>query len=183
MEPLLPAETEVMEREADKDARRKIQFSVPSAVPTQLDPRQVEMIRRRRPTPATLFRLTDQPSPEEDSAPHQWVLGENGALKAKLVHASAYQPPSLKAVQRMAQAHLASLDITSLDKEEPSSGEEEEEGEKNSKQTEPATDLREESKPLKDQCAPSDISSVSADLSHHYRDEEEAKEREEGKGE
>lgn len=45
MDPLLPAETEVMEREADKDARRKIQFSVPSAVPTQLDPRQVEMVR------------------------------------------------------------------------------------------------------------------------------------------
>lgn len=28
-------------------------------------------IRRRRPTPATLFRLTDQPSPEEDTGPHQ----------------------------------------------------------------------------------------------------------------
>uniref|UniRef100_A0A4W6BV48 Protein phosphatase 1 regulatory subunit 1B n=1 Tax=Lates calcarifer TaxID=8187 RepID=A0A4W6BV48_LATCA len=95
--PLLPAETErVMEGEDDKDARRKIQFSVPSSVPTQLDPRQVEMIRRRRPTPATLFRLTDPPSPDEDSGPHQWVLGENGALKAKLVHASTYQPPSLK---------------------------------------------------------------------------------------
>lgn len=26
----------------------------------------------------------------------QWVLGENGALKAKLVHMSTYQPPSLK---------------------------------------------------------------------------------------
>ena len=45
MDPPLPAETEVMEREADKDARRKIQFSVPSSVPTQLDPRQVEMVR------------------------------------------------------------------------------------------------------------------------------------------
>uniref|UniRef100_A0A3B4VEN0 Protein phosphatase 1 regulatory subunit 1B n=1 Tax=Seriola dumerili TaxID=41447 RepID=A0A3B4VEN0_SERDU len=96
MDPLLPADTEVMEREEDKDAKRKIQFSVPSSVPTQLDPRQVEMIRRRRPTPATLFRLTDPPSPDEDSGPHQWVLGENGALKAKLVHASTYQPPSLK---------------------------------------------------------------------------------------
>lgn len=28
-------------------------------------------IRRRRPTPATLFRLTDPPSPDEDSGPHQ----------------------------------------------------------------------------------------------------------------
>uniref|UniRef100_A0A8C2WXG3 Protein phosphatase 1 regulatory subunit 1B n=1 Tax=Cyclopterus lumpus TaxID=8103 RepID=A0A8C2WXG3_CYCLU len=96
MDPLLPADPDVMEREADKDARRKIQFSVPSSVPTQLDPRQVEMIRRRRPTPATLFRLTDPPSPEEEIGPHQWVLGENGALKAKLVHTSTYQPPSLK---------------------------------------------------------------------------------------
>lgn len=179
MDPLLPADTEVMEREEDKDARRKIQFSVPSSVPTQLDPRQVEMIRRRRPTPATLFRLTDPPSPDEDSGPHQWVLGENGALKAKLVHASTYQPPSLKAVQKMAQAHLASLD-----KEDPSSAEEEEEDEKKSQRTDSATDLRGESRPLRDQCAPSDISTVSVDLSHHHGDEEEeAKEREGGKGE
>ncbi|KAG7227960.1 hypothetical protein INR49_005581 [Caranx melampygus] len=206
MDPLLPADTEVMEREEDKDARRKIQFSVPSSVPTQLDPRQVEMvtiqvqsapflqdglvveeeeeeeeeedeeIRRRRPTPATLFRLTDPPSPDEDSGPHQWVLGENGALKAKLVHASTYQPPSLKAVQKMAQAHLASLD-----KEDPLSAEEDEEGEKN---TVSATDLRGEGRPIRDQYTPSDISKVRVDLSHHHGDEEEdAKEREDGKGE
>ncbi|XP_061666827.1 uncharacterized protein LOC133495836 isoform X1 [Syngnathoides biaculeatus] len=128
----------------DSDAKRKIQFSVPSAVPIQLDPRQVELvpgikatasaqatamshqkimfwrhlvvsvevssvkphcgfaligkkffgaifgdgdilclkinvcrpprvvqIRRRRPTPATLFRLTDPPSPEDDGGPQQ----------------------------------------------------------------------------------------------------------------
>ncbi|XP_028286991.1 protein phosphatase 1 regulatory subunit 1B-like isoform X2 [Parambassis ranga] len=180
MDPLLPAETEVMERESDKDARRKIQFSVPSSVPTQLDPRQ---IRRRRPTPATLFRLTDPPSPEEDSGPHQWVLGENGALKAKLVHMSTYQPPSLKAVQRMAQAHLSSLDMASVDKEESSSGEEEDQHEEVSQQTASATDLREESKPYRDQCGLLESSSTSADLSHHPEDKEEAKEREEGKGE
>ncbi|KAE8284090.1 Protein phosphatase 1 regulatory subunit 1B [Larimichthys crocea] len=178
MDPLLPAETEMMEREADKDARRKIQFSVPSSVPTQLDPRQ---IRRRRPTPATLFRLTDQPSPEEDTGPHQWVLGENGALKAKLVHTSTYQPPSLKAVQRMAQAHL---DMSSVDKEDHSSGEEDEKCEKDSQQIASATDLREEPrKPLKDQCAPPDSLTGSADLSRQRGDEEEAKEREAGKGE
>uniref|UniRef100_UPI0037E744FC protein phosphatase 1 regulatory subunit 1B-like n=1 Tax=Semicossyphus pulcher TaxID=241346 RepID=UPI0037E744FC len=180
MDPLLPADTELMDREADKDARRKIQFSVPSAVPTQLDPRQVEMIRRRRPTPATLFRLTDPPSPEEDIGNHPWVLGENGALKAKLVHASTYQPPSLKAVQRMALAHLSSLDMSSVDKDEPSSGEEEEEHEK---QTASDTDLREERKPLRGQCSQPDSLTGSADLSPHGRDEEEAKEREEGKGE
>lgn len=44
MDPLLPGETDVMEREADKDLKRKIQFSVPSSVPIQLDPRQVEMV-------------------------------------------------------------------------------------------------------------------------------------------
>lgn len=35
----------------------------------------------------------------------------------------------------MAQAHLSSLDMASVDKEDTSSGEEEEEGEKKSKQT------------------------------------------------
>uniref|UniRef100_A0A3B3C806 Protein phosphatase 1 regulatory subunit 1B n=1 Tax=Oryzias melastigma TaxID=30732 RepID=A0A3B3C806_ORYME len=81
----------------DKDEKRKIQFSVPSSVPVQLDPRQVEMIRRRRPTPATLFRLTDAASPEEDSGQRQVrALGEKGVLKPKLVHMSTYQPPSLK---------------------------------------------------------------------------------------
>uniref|UniRef100_A0A3Q4BGG2 Protein phosphatase 1 regulatory subunit 1B n=1 Tax=Mola mola TaxID=94237 RepID=A0A3Q4BGG2_MOLML len=121
---------ELAEPETDGDARRKIQFSVASPVPTQLDPRQVEMIRRRRPTPATLFRVTDQPSPEEDIGPQQWVLGEHGALKTKL-HTSTYQPPSLKgkSVQRMAQAHLSSLDMSSVDKDDSSSAEEEEEQE------------------------------------------------------
>ncbi|XP_029311402.1 protein phosphatase 1 regulatory subunit 1B-like isoform X2 [Cottoperca gobio] len=141
MDPLPPADTELMERDADKDARRKIQFSVPSSVPTQLDPRQVEM----------------------------WVLGENGALKAKLVHTSSYQPPSLKAVQRMALAHLASIDMSSVEKDESSSGEEEEDRKKESQQTPSATDLREESQPLRHQSAP--------------QGEEEAKGRGEGKGE
>ncbi|XP_041941544.1 protein phosphatase 1 regulatory subunit 1B-like [Alosa sapidissima] len=106
MEPFLSAD---MEGEEAKD-RRKIQFSVPSAVPTQLDPRQVEMIRRRRPTPATLFRLTDHPSPEEELCSLQMATGENGILKPKRQNIAVYQPPSLKAVQRMAQAHMHNLD-------------------------------------------------------------------------
>ena len=47
MDARLPADAEMMEREAEKDARRKIQFSVPSSVPVQLDPRQVEMVSAR----------------------------------------------------------------------------------------------------------------------------------------
>ncbi|XP_062330655.1 protein phosphatase 1 regulatory subunit 1B-like [Osmerus eperlanus] len=128
MDPLLPAE---MDREAAKDSRR-IQFSVPSAVPTQLDPRQVEMIRRRRPTPATLFRLTDHASPEDDNPTHQW---EHGVLKTKRVNATVYQPPSLKAVQRMAQAHMETLG--SVDREDPSS--EDEDSEEN-QESFPSTD-------------------------------------------
>lgn len=44
MNPLLPADPDVMERESDQEARRKIQFSVPSTVALQLDPRQVELV-------------------------------------------------------------------------------------------------------------------------------------------
>ncbi|RVE59660.1 hypothetical protein OJAV_G00190900 [Oryzias javanicus] len=139
----LPADAGMMEE--DKDEKRKIQFSVPSSVPVQLDPRQVEMIRRRRPTPATLFRLTDAASPEEDSGQRQRALGEKGVLKPKLVHMSTYQPPSLKAVQRMAQAHFSSLD---MDKETSPA---EEEGQRDVKRQQMglATDPKEESKPAK----------------------------------
>ncbi|XP_016393182.1 protein phosphatase 1 regulatory subunit 1B-like isoform X2 [Sinocyclocheilus rhinocerous] len=90
--------------------RRKIQFAVPPTEPTQLDPRQVEMIRRRRPTPATLFKVADQTSPEDDISTHQWVVGENGVLKPKRINPNIYQPPSLKAVQQMAEAHMQKLD-------------------------------------------------------------------------
>ncbi|XP_018583592.1 protein phosphatase 1 regulatory subunit 1B isoform X4 [Scleropages formosus] len=86
--------------------RKKIHFSVPATVPPQLDPRQVEMIRRRRPTPATLFRVSDNPSPDEENVTHQWVVGENGVLKHKRVNPSVYQPPSLKD----SQAEMDTLD-------------------------------------------------------------------------
>ncbi|XP_061567900.1 protein phosphatase 1 regulatory subunit 1B isoform X4 [Cololabis saira] len=97
MEPSMSAEVEDEPRE-----RKKIQFAVPSSAPTNLDPRQVEMIRRRRPTPATLFRVADQPSPEDDQSTHQWVVGENGILKPKRVNPNVYQPPSLKDHQETA---------------------------------------------------------------------------------
>ncbi|XP_075906772.1 protein phosphatase 1 regulatory subunit 1B-like [Nelusetta ayraudi] len=152
MDPLLPPDAELKERDADSDPRRKIQFSVPSQVPIQLDPRQVEMIRRRRPTPATLFRLTDPPSPEEDAGPQQWVLGENGALKTSR-HTPTYQPPSLKAVQKMAEAHLSSLDMSSLDREESLSGDEEE---KERRQSVPDSGLSEECEALRGQSSATD---------------------------
>ncbi|RXN05221.1 stAR-related lipid transfer 3 [Labeo rohita] len=96
MDPSSPSEGPVEPKE-----RRKIQFAVPPTEPTQLDPRQVEMIRRRRPTPATLFKVADQTSPEDDISTHQWVVGENGVLKPKRINPNIYQPPSLKATSTL----------------------------------------------------------------------------------
>ncbi|XP_020774017.1 protein phosphatase 1 regulatory subunit 1B-like [Boleophthalmus pectinirostris] len=137
MDPLLPLNPELTDPEADleEEERKKIQFSVPSTVTPQLDPRQVEMIRRRRPTPATLFRLTDPPSPEED--PQQWVLTDHGVLKSRVTH--TYQPPSLKVVQKMAQAHLACL--PSMDKDD-SDEEVEKDSEVHQKTKEPQGDVQ-----------------------------------------
>ncbi|XP_035469968.1 protein phosphatase 1 regulatory subunit 1B isoform X1 [Scophthalmus maximus] len=104
---------EPTEVEGEPKERKKIHFAVTSSVPTNLDPRQVEMIRRRRPTPATLFRVADQSSPEDDQSTHQvkWVVGENGVLKPKRVNPNVYQPPSLKAVQKMAEAQMLKLGV------------------------------------------------------------------------
>ncbi|XP_059204323.1 protein phosphatase 1 regulatory subunit 1B isoform X2 [Centropristis striata] len=120
MEPSVSTEVEGETKE-----RKKIQFAVPASVATNLDPRQVEMIRRRRPTPATLFRVADQTSPEDDQSTHQWVVGENGVLKPKRVNPNVYQPPSLKAVQKMAEAHMQHLGVHPT-LEDPCEGEEEE---------------------------------------------------------
>lgn len=134
--------------------------------------------------------------------------GKIGAVLLELISRFVFS-----AVQRMAQAHLASLDMSSVDKEDPSSGEDEGEHEKESQQTASATgrsdrtvfhimlafvphidiaytfqisflsDIREESRPLREQCAPPDSLTGCADLSRHQGDKEEAKKREEGKGE
>uniref|UniRef100_A0A452GB48 Protein phosphatase 1 regulatory subunit 1B n=1 Tax=Capra hircus TaxID=9925 RepID=A0A452GB48_CAPHI len=95
----------------DPKDRKKIQFSVP-APPSQLDPRQVEMIRRRRPTPAMLFRLSEHSSPGGPfnlALPRQRASGEGHHLKSKRPNPCAYTPPSLKAVQRIAESHLQSI--------------------------------------------------------------------------
>ncbi|XP_075767380.1 protein phosphatase 1 regulatory subunit 1B isoform X2 [Pelodiscus sinensis] len=89
----------------DPKDRKKIQFSVP-APPSQLDPRAVEMIRRRRPTPAMLFQMSEHSSPEEEYSPYQRTLGEGHLLKTKRTNPCAYTPPSLKAMQRIVQSHL-----------------------------------------------------------------------------
>ncbi|XP_030630872.1 protein phosphatase 1 regulatory subunit 1B-like [Chanos chanos] len=118
MDPLLPTEME-----GEMKERRKIQFSVPSTISTQLDPQQVEMIRRRRPTPATLFRVTDHPSPEEENPSYQLAVNENGVHRPKKVNTAVYQPPSLKAVQKMAEAHIQAL-ATYVPLEGPAEGRE-----------------------------------------------------------
>ncbi|CAN0360688.1 unnamed protein product [Lampetra fluviatilis] len=48
-----------------KSPKKKLQFEVPSKqLHGHLDPRSSEQLRKRRPTPATLFLLNDQTSPE-----------------------------------------------------------------------------------------------------------------------
>ncbi|XP_067825252.1 protein phosphatase 1 regulatory subunit 1B [Heptranchias perlo] len=77
--------------------RKKIHFSVP-VTHGHLDPKAVQMIRRRRPTPAALFRASDHSSPEEELSPHQRSpSADNGALKPKQVASPCpYRPPSVK---------------------------------------------------------------------------------------
>ncbi|XP_071263207.1 protein phosphatase 1 regulatory subunit 1B-like [Salvelinus alpinus] len=150
---------------------RKIHFAVQSSAPTQLDPRQVEMIRRRRPTPATLFRVADQCSPEDDQSSHQWIVGENGVLKPKRVNSNVYQPPSLKAVQKMAEAHMQNLGVYPP-LEDPFEGEEYDDY--------PCHEEREERFPTK---AADPQATSTTDQSEKPDEEEEEKEKEEEKTE
>uniref|UniRef100_A0A8C8SBS1 Protein phosphatase 1 regulatory subunit 1B n=1 Tax=Pelusios castaneus TaxID=367368 RepID=A0A8C8SBS1_9SAUR len=107
----------------DPKDRKKIQFSVP-APPSQLDPRAVEMIRRRRPTPAMLFQMSEHSSPEEEYSPYQRTLGEGHLLKTKRTNPCVYTPPSLKAMQRIVQSHLeASSGLEDGEQEDSSEGE------------------------------------------------------------
>ncbi|XP_028268661.1 protein phosphatase 1 regulatory subunit 1B isoform X3 [Parambassis ranga] len=143
MEPSVSTEVEGEPKE-----RKKIQFAVPASAPTNLDPRQVEMIRRRRPTPATLFRVADQTSPEDDQSTHQvkWVVGENGVLKPKRVNPNVYQPPSLKDHQetttteqsdKLSSVRETAKQIqTAQEEEEEDEEEEDEEGVKKEAKTE-----------------------------------------------
>uniref|UniRef100_A0A8C6R3F8 Protein phosphatase 1 regulatory subunit 1B n=1 Tax=Nannospalax galili TaxID=1026970 RepID=A0A8C6R3F8_NANGA len=114
----------------DPKDRKKIQFSVP-APPSQLDPRQVEMVRGRAPSrPRPHLSLPARPrvswKPISPASSLQRASGEGHHLKSKRPNPCAYTPPSLKAVQRIAESHLQTISNLS---ENQASEEEDELGE------------------------------------------------------
>ncbi|XP_044303040.1 protein phosphatase 1 regulatory subunit 1B isoform X4 [Varanus komodoensis] len=136
----------------DPKERKKIQFSVP-APPSQLDPRAVEMIRRRRPTPALLFQLSETSSPEDEATPYQRALGEGYHLKNKRNSPCVYTPPSLKAVQRLAQSHLES-NTSWMDEDCAEDAEEDEEDEEEEEEEEEAQDSDDTVREMPGLCKP-----------------------------
>ncbi|XP_032831418.2 uncharacterized protein LOC116954755 isoform X1 [Petromyzon marinus] len=92
-----------------KSPKKKLQFEVPSKqLHGHLDPRSSEQLRKRRPTPATLFLLNDQTSPDDDrDGEHgEGTEGRLGHSPRKGGHHSSYTPPTMSQMQTLVELHL-----------------------------------------------------------------------------
>ncbi|XP_078737722.1 uncharacterized protein LOC144951367 isoform X2 [Lampetra fluviatilis] len=92
-----------------KSPKKKLQFEVPSKqLHGHLDPRSSEQLRKRRPTPATLFLLNDQTSPDDDrDGEHgEGAEGRLGHSPRKGGHHSSYTPPTMSQMQTLVELHL-----------------------------------------------------------------------------
>ncbi|XP_077304253.1 protein phosphatase 1 regulatory subunit 1C isoform X2 [Lithobates pipiens] len=82
----------------EPNSPKKIQFAVP-LFQSQLDPEASEQIRKRRPTPASLVIMNEQPPPEINDNRTTSTHEEN--LSPKQRKQSVYSAPAMKGVTQM----------------------------------------------------------------------------------
>uniref|UniRef100_A0A8C4WXC5 Uncharacterized protein n=1 Tax=Eptatretus burgeri TaxID=7764 RepID=A0A8C4WXC5_EPTBU len=85
---------------AERKGSKKIKFVVPK-LHGHLDPRTSEHIRKRRPTPATLFHNEQFTQDERESE----IAGAKGDHDREGLHGT-YNPPSMRELQTLVELHI-----------------------------------------------------------------------------